>query len=177
MLGRERHDYGRPLNQGYPIRSILQNDLLYVTNLKPELYPCGNPETGYTDCDGSPTKTEILRMKRSGENSYYYDITFDFRPEEELYDLSVDKDCMNNLAGNEKYAKIKKAMRQLLFDELRAQKDPRLVGMEILLTVIHSGRKTPMIFMSVCKVEKLKNRGRCRDLVSPTDFENHPDNK
>ena len=99
MLGRERHDYGRPLNQGYPIRSILQNDLLYVTNLKPELYPCGNPETGYTDCDGSPTKTEILRMKRSGENSYYYDITFDFRPEEELYDLSVDKDCMNNLAG------------------------------------------------------------------------------
>ena len=56
-------------------------------------------------------------------------------------------------------------MRQLLFENCRAQKDPQLVGDGgILLTVIHSGRKTPMIFMSVCKVEKLKNRGRCRDL-------------
>lgn len=177
LLGRERHDYGRPLNQGYPIRSILQNDLLYVTNLKPELYPCGNPETGYTDCDGSPTKTEILRMKRSGENSYYYDITFDFRPEEELYDLSVDKDCMNNLAGNEKYAKIKKAMRQLLFDELRAQKDPRLVGDGDTFDRYPFWKKNSNDFYERVQSGEIKEPWKMSGFVSPTDFENHPDNK
>jgi arylsulfatase A-like enzyme len=126
LLGRERHDYGRPDNQGYPIRAIIQDSLLYITNLKPHLLPGGNPETGYLDCDGSPTKTEILTMNRTGANSRYFQLSFGIRPEEELYNLSVDKDCIVNLAGHPAYSRQQKAMKEKLFAQLRRQNDPRM---------------------------------------------------
>jgi arylsulfatase A-like enzyme len=66
VLGQERHDYGRPMNQGYPIRSIIQEGWLYIHNLKPDLWPAGNPETGYLNTDGSPSKTAILDLRRQG---------------------------------------------------------------------------------------------------------------
>lgn len=128
LLGRERHDYGRPGNQGYPIRGIIQDSLLYITNLKPNLLPGGEPETGYLDCDGSPTKTTVLDMKRKGQNNWYYQLSFGKRGLEELYNLSVDKDCIINLADNPVYQKQKEEMKEKLFAELRAQNDPRMTG-------------------------------------------------
>ena len=62
LLGRERHDNGRPGDQGYPIRGIVRGGWLYLCNLKPWLLPGGNPETGYRDIDSSPTKTAILQL-------------------------------------------------------------------------------------------------------------------
>ena len=97
--------------------------------------------------------------------------------EEELYDLSVDKDCMNNLAGNEKYAKIKKAMRQLLFDELRAQKDPRLVGDGDTFDRYPFWKKNSNDFYERVQSGEIKEPWKMSGFVSPTDFENHPDNK
>lgn len=126
ILGRERHDYGRPLNQGYPIRSIIQDGLLYICNLKPHLMPAGNPETGYTDCDASPTKSEILRMKREGVDSSYYNLCFSVREGEELYDLKTDRNCLKNLSENPIYLKKKKHLQKLLFKDLRSQNDPRM---------------------------------------------------
>lgn len=126
ILGRERHDYGRPLNQGYPIRSIIKDGFLYIRNLKPELMPAGNPETGYTDCDGSPTKSEILRLKREDIDSSFYSLCFAKRQAEELYDLNNDKDCMINLIDNPIFDKQKKELNKLLIKELKRQKDPRL---------------------------------------------------
>lgn len=35
LLGRERHDNGRPGDQGYPIRGIVRNGWLYLCNIKP----------------------------------------------------------------------------------------------------------------------------------------------
>jgi arylsulfatase A-like enzyme len=128
ILGRERHDYGRPHNQGYPIRAIIRDSLLYILNMKPELLPGGNPETGYADCDGSPTKTHILEMKRRGINSWYFDLSFGLRPAEELYDLSVDKECIVNLIGNSRYESRKEKMKEILLEELKAQNDPRMEG-------------------------------------------------
>ena len=64
IIGRERNDVGRPHDQGYPVRGIVKNDLLYLHNFEPTRWPSGNPETGYTDCGGSPTKTEILNSRR-----------------------------------------------------------------------------------------------------------------
>lgn len=128
LIGRERHDYGRPGNQGYPIRGIIKDNFLYICNLKPELLPGGNPETGYSDCDGSPTKTLILNMKRSEANSQYYKMNFDYRPEEELYDLSSDKECIINLSENTKYKELKKELRDLLLYELKKNEDPRIMG-------------------------------------------------
>ncbi len=126
LLGRERHDYGRPDNQGYPIRAMLRDGLLYINNLKPERMPGGNPETGYLDCDGSPTKTNVLNMQREGQNSWYWQLSFGKRPEEELYNLSVDTDCIINLAGNPLYKKQKEEMKASLYEMLRQHGDPRM---------------------------------------------------
>lgn len=123
IFGRERDDYGRPANQGYPIRGIIRDSLLYIWNLKPDLYPACDPETGYAEIDGSPTKSVILDMHRSGESDFYYDLAMGKRPKEELYDLKSDIDCMHNLADDPKYAMRKRAMRRELLGVLRKQKD------------------------------------------------------
>lgn len=60
LIGKERHDIGRPADIGYPIRGIIKNGYLYIHNFKTERWPGGNPETGYLNCVGSPTKTVIL---------------------------------------------------------------------------------------------------------------------
>ena len=127
ILGRERDDYGRPNNGGYPIRSIMKDGMMYVWNMKPDRWPAGNPETGYMDVDGSPTKTFILQQNRNG-NPEYYRYSFAKRPEEELYDLKKDKWCMNNLANDKKYSKLKKELRKELEKELIKQEDPRMLG-------------------------------------------------
>lgn len=126
VLGQERHDYGRPRNQGYPIRSIIEGDFLYINNLKPDLWPAGNPETGYLNTDGSPTKTEILNMRRKSIDKYFWNMSFGKRPQEELYNIIDDPDCINNLAENDKYRNIKKNMRSKLYKELERTDDPRL---------------------------------------------------
>lgn len=177
LLGRERHDYGRPHNQGYPIRSILKDNLLYINNMKPNLYPCGNPETGYTDCDGSPTKSEILRMKRSGENPFYYNVTFDFRSAEELYDLSKDKECMNNLIEDKKLIARKEEMKKLLFEKLREQKDPRVVGDSDVFDRYPFWKKSSNDFYERMQSGEIKEPWKVSGFVSPTDFENYPGNK
>lgn len=177
LLGRERHDYGRPHNQGYPIRSILKDNLLYINNMKPNLYPCGNPETGYTDCDGSPTKSEILRMKRSGENPFYYNVTFDFRSAEELYDLSKDKECMNNLIEDKKLTARKEEMKKLLFEKLREQKDPRVVGDGDVFDRYPFWKKSSNDFYERMQSGEIKEPWKVSGFVSPTDFENYPENK
>ncbi|MDC7232900.1 MAG: sulfatase, partial [Spirochaetales bacterium] len=54
LMGRERHDLGRENDTGYPVRCLRTKDELFVWNLKPERWPAGNPETGFTNCDSSP---------------------------------------------------------------------------------------------------------------------------
>jgi N-sulfoglucosamine sulfohydrolase len=52
ILGQERHDVGRPKDQGYPVRSIIKDGWLYSRNFTPDRWPAGNPETGYLNTDG-----------------------------------------------------------------------------------------------------------------------------
>ena len=56
---------GRPNNQGYPIRGILRGDFLYLRNYEPTRWPVGNPETGYPNTDGSPTKSITIEARNS----------------------------------------------------------------------------------------------------------------
>lgn len=128
LIGRERDDYGRPQNQGYPIRGIIKDNFLYINNLKDHLFPAGNPETGYLDIDASPVKTQILDLYRSKTDTTYYHFSMGLRPSEELYDLSKDKDCMDNLADNHVWLSRKSKMKKLLFKKLREQEDPRVIG-------------------------------------------------
>ncbi len=92
VIGKERHDYSRPNNEGYPIRGIVSDDYLYLYNYDISLWPAGNPEIGYLDIDGSPTKTEILRLFRSGEEDKYWVWSMGKRQvSEELYQISKDR--------------------------------------------------------------------------------------
>lgn len=128
LLGKERHDTGRPNDQGYPIRGIIKGDFLYLINFETDRWPAGNPETGYMNVDSSPTKTEILKARRDYKTEIYWRLSFGKRQEEELYNISEDKDCMNNLVNNHNYNNLRKQMRSELLQRLTEQQDPRIFG-------------------------------------------------
>ena len=128
LIGKERHDLGRPDDKGYPIRGIVTDQYLYLVNYHPERWPAGNPETGYMNCDGSPTKTWILNDRRAKGESWYWDMNFGKRPSEDLYDINADPDCLVNLADNPSYSQIKNELMDKMTSELKAQGDPRILG-------------------------------------------------
>jgi arylsulfatase A-like enzyme len=129
LIGKERHDYSRPKNQGYPIRGIVSEDYLYLYNYDISLWPAGNPEIGYLDIDGSPTKTEILRQFRTGENDFYWKLSMGKREfNEEFYHITNDDECMLNLASNPDYSEIKQQMKARMEEMLIEQEDPRMSG-------------------------------------------------
>ena len=129
LIGKERHDVGRPDDRGYPIRGIMTKDYLYLHNFAPERWPVGNPETGYLNTDGSPTKTQILSMRRNGtDDGNYWQLNFGKRPAEELYNVREDPYCLNNLAGAADHTSRVAALRERMEGELRNQGDPRMAG-------------------------------------------------
>lgn len=128
LVGKERHDVGRPDDQGYPVRGIIKDHYLYLRNFKPGRWPKGNPETGYLNCDGSPTKTYILDTRRKKGVMEYWQLNFGKRVEEELYDIVQDPYCMNNLAADEHFADVKRSLEQEMTQKLTGQDDPRILG-------------------------------------------------
>lgn len=132
LLGKERHDVGRVDNGlrsvSYPVRAIRNDFFLYSRNLLPHRWPAGDPEYGYKNTDGSPTKTYLTDLKPSDPEYHYFEMSFGKRPKEELYDILNDPHCVNNLADNPSYAKIKEGMWKQLQSDLIAHKDPRILG-------------------------------------------------
>lgn len=129
VIGKERHDLGRPDDTGYPVRGIIRGDFLYLTNFKSDRWPSGNPETGYMNTDGSPTKTFILHENRNQGPTQYWTWSFGRKGEEELYNISQDPDCIFNLVDQDDWhRKLKEDMRNLMGAELRREGDPRVLG-------------------------------------------------
>lgn len=128
LIGKERHDVGRPDDVGYPIRGIIKEGFLYLKNHKPERWPAGNPEAGYLNCDGSPTKSLVLNLRRAGISSEYWKLSFGKRADEELYNLDTDPECLINLSNDPGYNVVKRRLNNQLFDELLQQHDPRMLG-------------------------------------------------
>lgn len=132
LLGKERHDVGRANKDGvdlaYPVRAIRNDDYLYAHNIKPERWPVGNPEYNFRNCDGSPTKTYLTELEPEDAEYPFFEMSFGMRPEEELYNVKDDPDCMINLADKPEYRKIKEELRQQMETELKAQGDPRTLG-------------------------------------------------
>ncbi|MBI4624258.1 MAG: sulfatase [Verrucomicrobia bacterium] len=128
LIGKERTDAGRPNDAGYPIRGIIRDGFLYLRNYEPSRWPAGNPETGYLDTDGSPTKTLILELGRQNRADKYWTQNFGMRPDEELYDLSRDPDCVRNLAASPEHHQRRAALERQMIDKLKAQNDPRMFG-------------------------------------------------
>jgi arylsulfatase A-like enzyme len=129
ILGRERNDVrarpGTEAGLGYPVRAIRDGSLFYIHNFAPDRWPCGNVELGLLDTDNGPTKELIAD---SGEKDRFWQLSFGKRPAEELFDLTSDPDCIKNLAEDPVHRPKAAALREELFAQLKAQKDPRVLG-------------------------------------------------
>ena len=123
LLAKERNDVGRPNDEGYPIRGIVKNGMLYLHNFEPDRGPGGVAETGYKDTDESPTKTAVLETEKKPDLKNFFDASFGKIPADQLFDLRSDPDCMNNLAATMSFAELQKQ----LFAELKQQGDPRML--------------------------------------------------
>jgi arylsulfatase A-like enzyme len=168
LIGKERTDVGRPNNWGYPIRGIVTAEHLYLRNYEPTRWPAGNPETGYLDTDGSPTKSFILDLGRANRADRYWQRNFGMRPPDELYDLRTDRDCVRNLAADSAHAGRVAALRLRMETMLKAQGDPRMEGLGHVFDDYKptSGDGLYEKFMRGEKVDT--------GWVNPTDFEKRP---
>ena len=128
LVGKERHDLGRPHDQGYPVRGIVKEEWLYLHNYHPDRWPAGNPETGYLNCDGGATKSYILNQRRVFGNPEFWELNFGLRVAEELYHIREDPGCLHNLAAEPAYHAILEALRNEMREKLTAQADPRMLG-------------------------------------------------
>lgn len=128
LIGKERHDVGRPNDWGYPIRGIVTDDYLYLRNFQTDRWPAGPPETGYLNTDGSPTKTVAINARTTNATLKYWRWSFGKRPKEELYSLTADPSNVVNLAELPSFKRRTAQLRTRLFERLRAQNDPRVQG-------------------------------------------------
>lgn len=128
LMGKERHDVGRPDDVGYPMRSMLKGKYLYIHNYEPSRWPAGDPVTGYMNIDGSPTKTEILKARHNPLTKKYWDLSMGKRGEVELYDISSDPLCIINLSNDPKYRETIEKMEREMTSRLMSQHDPRMDG-------------------------------------------------
>ena len=168
LIGKERTDVGRPGNWGYPIRGIVTADYLYLHNYEPTRWPAGNPETGYLDTDGSPTKSLLLDRGRADRTDRYWQLNFGMRPADELYDLRTDRDCVRNLAPDPTHAGQMAVLRQRMETTLEAQGDPRMEGRG---RVFDDYRPTngDGLYERFVRGEEIST-----GWVNPTDFEKRP---
>jgi len=170
LIGKERHDIGRPNDWGYPIRGIVKNGFLYIRNYEPERWPAGNPETGYLNCDGSPTKTVLLNRRTNPDTYEYWKWSFGKRPKEELYKIDEDPECMNNLVQSSEYSDIKNDLKIQMEAELKSQNDPRMFGNgHIFEDYLYADEKTRNFYERYMNGEEM-NTG----WVNASDFEKEP---
>ncbi len=170
LIGKERHDIGRPGDVGYPIRGIVQAGQLYLENFEPSRWPAGNPETGYLTVDASPTKSFILDERRAHGTDPYWTLCFGRRPAVEFYDLTTDPDAVKNLAATPAAAARRAALKARMEAELKAQGDPRMFGQgDVFDRYPYSNPENARFYERYLKGEKLSPRW-----VKPSDFEKAP---
>lgn len=170
LVGKERHDIGRPHDWGYPIRGIIKDDMLFLQNFETDRWPAGNPETGYLNCDAGAIKTWILENRTNLESKKFWSLAFGKRPAEELYDLKKDQDCVVNLASSQEMEKKKLALKKQMEKELKEQGDPRMFGNgKVFDEYIYAADATRNFYERFMKGEKVK-----AGWVNDSDFEKTP---
>lgn len=127
LAGRERHSHARRDNLGYPARAIRSREFLYIRNFAPDRMPAGDP-AGYFDIDAGPTKEYLVGHRDDPAVKPFADGTFLPNPGEQLYRISTDRACLENLAGKAAFATIQQQHRNELGRVLTAESDPRLRG-------------------------------------------------
>ena len=134
--GRERHSSSRWNNLSYPIRAMRTKQFLYIRNFKPERWPAGAPERidkngnlvpGYHDIDQFTERYTYIH-RNDPEVRKYFELAVGKRPAEELYDITKDPGCLENLAAKDDHKEILADLRKQLEDHLKETKDPRVMG-------------------------------------------------
>jgi len=139
---RERHSSSRYQTLGYPQRCMRTATHLYIRNFTPERWPAGpgqkltgkpdsplGPEhRGYHDIDGCPSLDYLIAGRSDPKVAPFFHLAVDHRPAEELYDITVDPGCINNLAADPANAGIKMKLAQQLETYLKQTGDPRITG-------------------------------------------------
>lgn len=167
LIGKERHDVGRPNDEGYPVRGIIQDDFALTLNFEPNRWPAGNPETGYLNTDGSPTKTVILNERRYNGHSDFWHLNFGKRPAKELYNILQDPWCVRNLAEKLEWRTKKLELQALLLAELKKQGDPRMLEQGDIFDNYQYAHPSSEDFYNRFRKGESINAG----WVNPSDFE------
>ena len=135
-------------------------------NFETDRWPAGNPETGYLNVDGSPTKTQVLQSRRLDETADLWYLSFGKRMGEELYNIHVDRECMTNLINDKEKSSLVDELRLLLLSKLKEQEDPRVLGNgDIFDSYMYMGKERN-VWNRMRKGEKIK-----LGFVNETDFE------
>jgi N-sulfoglucosamine sulfohydrolase len=70
----------------------------------------------------------ILELGRKNRADKFWTLNFGMRPAEELYELSRDPDCVNNLAASQEHHQRRTALERQMIEKLKVQGDPRMSG-------------------------------------------------
>jgi len=133
---RERHSCSRWNNLSYPMRALRSHQYLYIKNFKPERWPAGAPVKfgdnlnlieGYHDIDDFP-ENYLYTHRQDSLIKIYFDLAVAKRPMEELYDITRDPGCINNLADLNDNQEIVMEFRDKLYQRLMETRDPRALG-------------------------------------------------
>ncbi len=127
FAGRERHSHSRFDNWGYPARCIRKDNWLYIRNFKPDRILAGDPPN-YHDIDDGPAKSYMMDNRDDPAIKPLFDHCFGKYPPEQLFDVSRDPGCMNNLADQPQLAAAKNQLWSILLDQLERSRDPRVKG-------------------------------------------------
>jgi hypothetical protein len=87
-----------------------------------------------------------------------------------MFNIVDDPECMNNLANLEEYALQKSALKQQLFESLRAQQDPRMLGNGHLFDeYVYADERHRGFYERFMAGEEIR-----AGWVNPSDFEEGP---
>jgi len=143
FLGRERHSSARHENKTYPMRAIRTHEYLYIRNFAPDRWPAGAPQAlgpddqllpithgsqAFADIDESQTKSFLVEHRDDKKHREFFLHAVGKRPAEELFDVGADPGCLNNLAENPEFGKIRAELAARLQAHLAQTGDPRVVG-------------------------------------------------
>ena len=137
ITARERHALCRNLGKGYPGRAIRTHDHLFIRNYEPDRWPAGDPPL-FGDVDAHmlhypcPTKMFMLEHRDDPHVRPLFDLGFNKRSAEELYDLRNDPYQMNNVATKAKYQNVRRDLSGRLDAYLKETGDPRATGKEVI---------------------------------------------
>lgn len=148
--GRERHSSSRYHSLGYPCRAIRTADYLYIANYTPRRWPAGpgqkydgakfdaenhlvsgklgSPHAGYHDIDDGPTLRWMISNRADPSVAPLLSAAVDRRPAAELYDITRDPACLNNLALIPEHQDARQSLEGQLADYQRLTRDLRLTS-------------------------------------------------